>query len=103
MNLPPFVREGTFTQAWADAPQRGDRVVVRVDFTEELATGDGEEWSHALLGGRANQTDEQSVAAMVSALSKHCPPELAGYWDVVLTRDDEGQPWALVKMAKRSA
>ncbi len=99
--VPRWVKEGTFDEEWEDAPQRGDTVQVRVEFTEDLESGDGEEWSHALLKGRASQTDESTVTAMVSPTSKTPPKKLEGFWDVKLVRDGEGQPWRLEVMTRR--
>src|SRR5882724_5264295 len=94
--IPRWVKDGTFTEAWDDAPQRGDTVEVRVEFADALETGDGEEWSQALLRGRASQADEHEVTALMAAISKLCPKELEGHWDVRLVRDAEDQPWKLV-------
>ena len=99
--LPRWVKDGTFDQDWEDAPQRGDTVQVRVEFTEDLDAGDGEVWSGALLKGRASQTDETHVSAMVTPTSKVPPKKLTGYWDVVLVRDAEDQPWRLQQMTRR--
>src|SRR5262245_60968855 len=99
--LPRWVKDGTFDGEWEDAPQRGDTVQIRVEFTEDLDAGDGEEWSHALLKGRASQTDEMNVTAMVSPTSKQPPKKLEGYWDVTLVRDAEDQPWRLMVMTRR--
>src|SRR5213596_2083258 len=99
--VPRWVKEGTFDEDWKDAPQRGDAVQIRLEFSEDLETGDGEEWSGALLKGRASQTDELTVTALVSPTSKVPPQKLAGMWDVTLTRDADDQPWKLVKMTRR--
>lgn len=99
--VPRWVKDGTFDEDWSDAPQRGDTVQVRLTFTEDLETGDGEEWSGALLKGRASQTDERSVTALVSPTSKVPPQKLAGMWDVTLERAADDQPWKLVKMTRR--
>jgi hypothetical protein len=101
MRLPKWIREGTFTEPWEEAPDRGDMVTLRVDFVKDLSTGDGEEWSCATLAGRTHNVFENAVTAMVSPTSKLCPPELAGHWDVELQRDDEDQPWKLVSMVRR--
>ncbi|MBL8954628.1 MAG: hypothetical protein JNK82_27875 [Myxococcaceae bacterium] len=99
--LPRWVKDGSFDEEWEDAPQRGDTVQVRVEFTEDLETADGEEWSHALLRGRARQTDEMAVTAMVAPTSKQPPKKLEGFWDVKLVRDGEGKPWRLEQMTRR--
>ncbi|MBK7857448.1 MAG: hypothetical protein IPJ65_02260 [Archangiaceae bacterium] len=99
--VPIWVAEGTFDEDWPDAPQRGDMVQLVVKFTEDLETGDGEEWSSALMRGRASVTDERSVSALVTATSKLPPKRLAGMWDVTLEREADEQPWKLVKMTRR--
>lgn len=99
--VPRWVKEGTFDEDWHDAPQRGDAVQIRVAFSEDLETGDGEEWSGALLKGRASQTDETQVTALVSPTSKAPPKKLEGMWDVTLVREAEDQPWKLVVMTRR--
>lgn len=99
--LPRWVKDGTFDEEWPDAPQRGETVQVRVEFTEDLETGDGEEWSGALLKGRAHQTDEMRVDARVAPASKAPPRRLEGLWDVTLVRDGEDRPWKLITMTRR--
>ena len=99
--LPRWVKDGSFDEEWPDAPERGETVQVKVDFTEDLETGDGEEWSSALLKGRASQTDERTVSALVSPASKLPPKRLEGMWDVTLARESEDAPWKLIKMTRR--
>jgi len=99
--VPRWVKEATFDEEWEEAPERGDTVQIRVEFTEDLESGDGEEWSHALLKGRASQTDEMTVSAMVAPTSKAPPKKLAGFWDVKLVRDGEDKPWRLEVMTRR--
>lgn len=86
-----------------EEPDRGDTIQVRVDFKEPgLDAGDGEEWSHALVHGRASQADNLKITAMVSPMSKAPPKKLAGTWDIVLARERDELPWQLVVMRRRS-
>jgi hypothetical protein len=43
--IPRWVKDGAFEDAddWGEAPDRGETLVVKVEFTEVLETGDGEE------------------------------------------------------------
>ena len=37
--VPRWVKEGTFDEEWEDAPERGETVQIRVEFTEDLDAG----------------------------------------------------------------
>jgi hypothetical protein len=99
--LPIWVADGTFDEEWSEAPERGETVQVRIEFKSVLETGDGEEWSSALMRGRASQTDERKVTALVTPTSKLPPKKLLGFWDVTLERSADDQPWKLTKMTRR--
>ena len=101
--IPRWVKDGTFEDPddWGEAPDRGDTIHLKVEFSETLETGDGEEWSSALLKGRCAATDELTVNALVAPTSKLAPKKLLGWWDVTLSREQEDQPWKLVKMTRR--